>query len=79
MYYVYVLKSDTHGTRYIGSTADIEKRVVEHNKGKCRYTSGRRPWQLVYQESYQNRGETMKREAFLKTGKGRMELDSILA
>jgi len=75
MYYVYVIKSLVHDTRYIGSTSNVVKRITEHNNGKCRYTSGRKPWGLIYQEEYKTRSEAMKREKFLKSGQGRKWLD----
>ncbi|MFH1392965.1 MAG: GIY-YIG nuclease family protein [Patescibacteria group bacterium] len=78
MYYIYVIKSLIHNTRYVGSTDRIEKRISEHNLGKCRYTSGRQPWKLIYQEEYKTRGEAMKREKFLKSGIGRKYLDKVL-
>jgi len=77
-YFVYVLKSVNYGNRYVGSTNDCEKRVKFHNAGKCRYTKGRRPWALVYSETFATRGEAMKRENFLKTGQGRKFLDGAL-
>ncbi len=75
-YFVYVLKSKSHNNFYIGSTKDIEERIKEHNLGKCRYTSGRGPWELIYKEEYNSRSEAMKREKFLKSGKGREFLKS---
>ena len=78
MYYVYVIKSLSHKTRYIGSTDDVTKRLQEHNNGKCRYTSGRRPWKLIYEEKFKTRSEAMKREIFLKSGRGRKYLDNLL-
>ncbi|MBU2235857.1 GIY-YIG nuclease family protein [Patescibacteria group bacterium] len=78
MYFVYVIKSIKFLNRYIGSTNNIGKRIEEHNNGKCRYTKGRRPWELIYKESYDTRAEAMKRERFLKSGQGRKFLDSIL-
>lgn len=77
MYYVYILLSLSHQTRYVGSTADVNKRLKEHNLGKCSYTSGRMPWQLIYVEEYNTRTEAVAREKFLKTGKGRELLDKI--
>ena len=78
MYYVYVIKSLNYGNRYIGSTDNILKRLKEHNLGKCRYTSGRKPWELIYEEKFAIRSEAMGREKFLKSGKGREYLDEIL-
>ena len=78
MYFVYVIQSISHLTRYVGHTNDISKRIKAHNNGDCRYTSGRRPWQLVHQEEFSSRAEAMKREIFLKSGQGRKYLDEIL-
>ena len=77
MYFVYVLESYNYHTRYIGSTNNVLKRIGEHNSGKCRYTSGRRLWNLIYQEQYRTRSEAMKRERFLKSGQGRKFLDEL--
>jgi putative endonuclease len=76
MYYIYVLKSLSHNSRYIGNTNNIEKRLLEHNNGKVRYTKGRRPWKLIYNEEFDTRSEAMKREKELKTGQGRKFLDN---
>jgi putative endonuclease len=78
MYHIYVIKSLTHHSRYIGSTDNVEKRLSEHNAGKCRYTSGRLPWILIYEESFMTRSEAMKRERFLKSGQGRKFLGEII-
>jgi len=78
MYYVYVIKSIRHLSRYVGSTNNVFNRVKEHNGSRCRYTSGRKPWILVYKEEFKTRAEAMEREKFLKSGQGRKYLDRIL-
>ena len=69
IHYVYILQC-IDGTLYCGYTTNVERRVVEHNgEGKvagARYTSGRRPVQLIYQESFATRSEAQKREAEIK-------------
>ncbi len=77
MFKVYVLLSKTTGKRYIGQTANIERRLAAHNEGASRYTKNRGPWQLIYSESYATRSEARKRENYLKTGKGREFIDSL--
>lgn len=77
MYFVYVLISLVYGTRYIGSTQDVNKRLKEHNSGKVRYTKGRKTWKLIYKEEFKTKTEARKRELFLKTGQGRKFLDNI--
>lgn len=80
MFYTYVLQSLSHGTLYIGSSDDPEGRLKnEHNKGKVRYTKGRMPWVLVHKEIFSTRAEAMKREKFLKSGKGREYVKKLLA
>jgi len=74
-YFVYVLISETHNTRYVGSCKDVQKRLDEHNTGRCRYTSGRIPWRLILQEEFPTLSEARNREFFLKSGQGRKELD----
>lgn len=77
MYKVYVLISVTTGKKYVGQTANIEKRLAAHNTGASRYTKNRGPWLLIYSELYNTRSESMKREKYLKTGKGRDFIDSL--
>ena len=71
MYYAYVLRSKGNGILYCGQTEDLEKRVLEHNLGKNKYTRNKRPWELVYFEACMTRSLAIKRERFFKTGKGR--------
>jgi putative endonuclease len=64
--YCYILKC-ADGTFYTGWTTDPERRVSQHNKGiGAKYTSTRRPVELVYLETHPNRREAMKRELAIK-------------
>jgi putative endonuclease len=72
--FVYVLKSQSTGSSYVGHTSDLQKRVVEHNRGKSSSTKGKRPWRLVYSEEYSSRSEAASRERYFKSVKGRLEL-----
>ena len=54
-------------TYYIGSTANLEKRVKRHNQGKAgSYTAKRRPVQLVHHEKFKNLDEAVNRERQIK-------------
>lgn len=67
MYFVYIIEcSDT--TLYIGSTNNIEKRIIDHNisKNAAKYTRARRPVVLKYSESFETKSEALKREIALK-------------
>jgi len=65
-YYVYILKSLKDGRFYTGYTADLKKRLVQHNSGGVRSTKGRRPLELVYWEAFETRGTAMRRERRIK-------------
>ena len=65
-WFVYLLRC-ADGTRYAGSTTDVEARVQAHNEGRgAKYTSGRRPVRAVYVEGCASRSAALKREHALK-------------
>jgi len=55
-------------TLYCGWTNDLKKRLHEHNEGKngAKYTRGRRPVKLLYQEPCLTRSDALKREREIK-------------
>ncbi len=64
--YVYILRC-SDDTLYCGWTTDPEKRLKAHNSGHgAKYTRSRRPCELVYLESYDDKTEAMKREYAVK-------------
>lgn len=66
-YYVYLLKC-ADDTFYCGMTTDPARRLDEHNhspKG-ARYTSARRPVQMLWLQNCANRSEALRLEALLK-------------
>jgi putative endonuclease len=66
MYYVYILKSKRNNQLYIGSTNDLKKRLLEHNKGKQISSKRYLPWELLYYESYNMESLARTREKRLK-------------
>jgi putative endonuclease len=65
MFYVYLLQNNDDQI-YIGYTADLEKRLKEHNYGKVESTKRLRPWRIVYYEAYLSRLDAQIRERTLK-------------
>ena len=61
MFIAYVLKSIKDGKYYYGSTANVDLRLKKHNAGGVPSTKYRRPFQLHYQEQYENKLQAMKR------------------
>lgn len=67
-WYAYIVRC-SDDTFYTGITKDVERRVQEHNHSDllgARYTRGRRPVRLVFQEACAGRSEATKRERELK-------------
>ena len=55
------------GTYYVGQTDDLERRILEHHEGgKCIYTTGRRPVNLIWSQNFSTRNEAKGCELKLK-------------
>jgi putative endonuclease len=78
MFFVYVLRNRETGRHYTGHSSDVTQRVGQHNSGVTKSTKNRGTWLLVHQEAFATRAEAMRREKYLKSGKGREELKTIL-
>jgi putative endonuclease len=84
MFYVYVLKSRRDGKFYIGHTANLRKRFLEHNSGKVDSTRARMPFELAYYEASRVLRDAIHRERYLKTTYGhrylrnRLKHDTVL-
>jgi putative endonuclease len=78
-FFLYVLRSMRTGRRYVGSCHDLEDRLRRHLAGESKSTKHGGPWALVHSEQFASRSEAVRRERYFKTGRGREELDRILA
>lgn len=67
MYFTYILECKDK-TLYVGSTNNLEKRLIQHNnlKSGAHYTKIRRPVVLKYFEELKSLKEARSREAELK-------------
>lgn len=79
MFYTYVLLSQPDERMYTSSTKDLRIRVREHAEGRVRSTAYRRPLKLIYYEACLSADDALRRERFLKTGKGKRYLRNRLA
>ncbi len=59
-------------------TAHLEKRLGEHNRGESQYTETKKPWELVYFETFDTLQEARQREKYFKSGAGRRFRKKIL-
>ena len=66
MWSVYIIKCSDQ-TLYTGITNNLPKRLEMHELGQAaKYTRGRGPFKLVYQEFLENRSLSTKRESEIK-------------
>lgn len=78
MYYTYVLLSKKDNHYYSGYTINLRKRFLRHSNGDVLSTKFRRPLKLVYYEACLNEKDAIRREKFLKSGKGKLFLNKRL-
>ncbi|WP_428101372.1 GIY-YIG nuclease family protein [Candidatus Rariloculus sp.] len=65
-WHVYILVC-SDGTLYTGIAKDPAERLRQHNAGRgARYTRGRLPVELVYEEKADDRGSALRREHEIK-------------
>ncbi|MCB1532285.1 MAG: GIY-YIG nuclease family protein [Alphaproteobacteria bacterium] len=63
---VYILKCADQ-TLYTGITNDFAKRLTAHENGSgAKYTKGRGPFEVVFQEKFKTRSAASKREYEIK-------------
>lgn len=78
MFYLYILHSTKNGRYYVGSCADISKRLNKHNSGLVRSTKFYLPWKIVYTEEYKTLPEARKREYQVKGWKKRTAIEKLI-
>lgn len=65
-WYLYILRCGD-GSLYTGITNDVDRRLEMHRSGKgAKYTRGRGPLELTYQESCESYSHALKREHQVK-------------
>jgi predicted GIY-YIG superfamily endonuclease len=72
MQYVYILHSLAEpGRHYVGTTADLKARLVQHNAGAVSHTSKYAPWQIKTYLAFDDEAQAFAFEKYLKTASGR--------
>jgi len=70
MFFTYIIQSKIDSSRYIGVTANLKKRLSEHNSGLAKYSSSKRPWKLVWCCIFPNKKLAYDFESYLKSSSG---------
>jgi predicted GIY-YIG superfamily endonuclease len=72
MWYVYIIRSLNHPDQgYTGATADLRRRLTDHNGGKSRHTAKFAPWELKWYAAFPARARALEFEKYLKSHSGR--------
>lgn len=79
MFEMYIIQSLKDEKYYIGSTDNLEKRLIRHNKGYSRYTKNKGPFKLVYREEFASRSDAKKREYYIKSLKSRSAIEKLIS
>jgi putative endonuclease len=77
-YYIYILASRKNGTRYIGVTNDLVRRVCEHKNDAIEgFTKNYGVHMLVHYESYKDVQDALAREKRMKKWKRQWKISLI--
>jgi len=72
MWYVYIIRSlNSPDQDYVGATADLKRRIADHNGGKSSHTAKFMPWQLLWYSAFPDKHKALKFEKYLKSHSGR--------
>src|ERR1700730_18493055 len=72
MWYVYIIRSiEFPDQEYTGATADLKRRIPEHNAGKSTHTAKFKPWELVWYCAFPDKYKALEFEKYLKSHSGR--------
>lgn len=74
----YILQSMKDGSYYVGSTRNINARIIRHMNGMVCSTKNIRPVQLVYSEEYATYKEAFCREKQIKGWKSRAMIEKLI-
>ena len=65
-WYLYILRCGD-GSLYTGITTDVSRRLEAHRRGRgAKYTRGRGPLELVYQQTCGTHSDALRRELEVK-------------
>ena len=78
MFYTYIIFSEILNKYYIGSTTNIEERLVKHNHNHKGFTGNKSDWKIVYFEEYMIKTDALKRELQIKKWKSRIKIEKLI-
>ncbi|MBU1895976.1 GIY-YIG nuclease family protein [Patescibacteria group bacterium] len=77
MCYLYLLENFDGNHRYLGSTVDVDVRILEHNRGVTKATRNKGPWHIVQTWKLGSIKEVRQVEYKLKKMKRKLSIDYV--
>ena len=78
MYFTYILFSKSKNKYYIGSTSDIQERIIKHNTNHNGFTGNTNDWEIVYSEEFDSIQNARFREKQIKNWKSRIMIEKLI-
>ena len=72
--WLYALCNKINDEIYIGISENPDRRIIEHNKGKNRYTKAFMPWSAFYLERFNDYGHARIGEIYYKKSHNKRKL-----
>jgi predicted GIY-YIG superfamily endonuclease len=69
MHYVYILRNDS-GEKYIGTTNDLKRRLLEHNNGETKTTKNNGVYTVLWYCAFEDTSRAYAFEKYLKSSSG---------
>jgi putative endonuclease len=80
--HLYILRSISTGLFYVGTTEDVETRLLQHNSPETnpsRWTRRRGPWELAYRKEFTEKRAALHAELYVKKMKSRKFLEKLIS
>ena len=77
-FYVYILYSEKLDIYYVGSTGNLDDRLIRHNSGRSKFTKPGIPWKVVFQKEYETKIEANRAELYIKSQKSRSYIENLI-
>ncbi|MCX6816520.1 MAG: GIY-YIG nuclease family protein [Candidatus Beckwithbacteria bacterium] len=77
MHYTYVLKSPENKL-YIGRSSNLKQRLKQHFNKKVKSTKWWKQIKLIFYEAFLAKSDSIRREKYFKTSKGKSSLRQII-
>ena len=74
----YILQSKKNGSFYVGSSDDLNRRILEHNSGQTKSTKTGQPWKVVFSYDFDNSNAGLSAERRVKALKSRKIIEKVI-